>query len=104
MCDCSRFIRRAAIIVLATTPFTGIAEARAPGALICGERNLLTQVLDGREQRRQRAIGVTARGELLELYMAVDGTWAILSTTGDGGACIIDDGTAGEAIPSEPNA
>jgi hypothetical protein len=36
--------------------------------------------------------------------MAMDGSWAILSTTADGGACIIDDGTAGDAIPSDPKA
>lgn len=97
--------RRLAIILLASVPFGGVAEAfTAPEALICADRHLLTQVLGGREQRRQRAIGVTARGELLELYMARDGSWSILSTTADGGACIIEDGTAGEAIPSNPNA
>jgi hypothetical protein len=61
-------------------------------------------VLDGRDQQRLRSMGVTAGGELLELYMAVDGSWAILSTAADGGACIIEDGKAGEAIPTNPNA
>jgi len=101
----SPFILGTATLLVACTPALASEVASpASGALICGERHLLAQVLDGREQRRQRAIGVTARGELLELYMAVDGSWAILSTTSDGGACIIEDGKAEDTIPSQPNA
>ena len=45
-------------------------------------------------------MGMTAKGELLELYVAGDGAWSILMTGLDGGgACIVADGAAGEAIP-----
>lgn len=68
-------------------------------ATVCADSELLVQVLDGRDQERQRSMGMTAQGELLELYVAGDGAWSILMTGLDGGACIVADGDAGEAIP-----
>jgi hypothetical protein len=66
---------------------------------VCGETDLLVRLLHGQDQERQRSMGMTARGELLELYVARDGSWTILMTGLDGGACIVKDGDAGEAIP-----
>ena len=68
---------------------------------VCGDTELLVQVLDGRDQERQRSMGMTAKGELLELYVAGDGAWSILMTGLDGGgACIVADGAAGKRFPT----
>jgi hypothetical protein len=75
------------------------ANGASGSSTVCGETDLLVQVLDGRDQERQRSIGMTAKGELLELYVAGDGTWSVLMTGLDGGACIVAEGDAEEAIP-----
>jgi hypothetical protein len=96
-------MRRLLCAALAISASTTAALA-SPEAMICADRQLLDRVLVGRDQTWQRAIGMTTRGELLELYMAVDGNWTILSTARDGGACIVENGRAGEAVPIVPNA
>ncbi len=77
---------------------TGASGAWA-SSTVCGETDLLVRLLHGQDQERQRSMGMTARGELLELYVARDGTWTILMTGLDGGACIVDDGDTDEAVP-----
>jgi hypothetical protein len=84
-----------AVVALGVTAATGASGS----ATVCGDTELLVQVLDGREQERQRSMGMTAKGELLELYVAADGAWSILMTGLDGGACIVADGDAEDAIP-----
>ena len=82
----------------------GMASETAVAAMICADHALLAEVLDARQQERQRAIGFTNRGELLELYAGVDGRWTVLMTGADGGACIVEDGEAWEAVPASPGA
>jgi hypothetical protein len=84
-----------AVAALGVTAATGASGS----STVCGDTDLLVQVLDGRDQERQRSMGMTAKGELLELYVAGDGTWSILMTGLDGGSCIVADGDAEEAIP-----
>lgn len=76
-----------------------LASDAMASSTVCGDTKLLLQVLDGREQERQRSMGMTANGELLELYLARDGTWSVLMMGLDGGACIVADGDPKEAIP-----
>jgi hypothetical protein len=83
------------VAALGVTAATGASGS----STVCGDAQLLVQVLDGRDQERQRSMGMTAKGELLELYVAGDGAWSILMTGPDGGACIVADGHAEEAIP-----
>jgi hypothetical protein len=91
----SRPLLKFAIAVLGVAAATNASAS----ATVCGEAELLVEVLDGRDQERQRSMGMTAKGELLELYVAVDGTWSVLMTGLDGGACIVADGDAEESIP-----
>jgi len=76
-----------------------MAGEASASSTFCGETGLLVQVLHGQDQERQRSMGMTAKGELLELYVARDGSWTILMTGLDGGACIVKEGDAGEPIP-----
>jgi hypothetical protein len=88
------------LLKFAVAVFGMTAATEALGSsTLCGESELLIQVLDGRDQERQRSMGMTAKGELLELYVAGDGGWSILMTGLDGGACIVADGDAAEPIP-----
>lgn len=86
---------RFAIVALGLT----MASGASASSTVCGETDLLVQLLHGQDQERQRSMGMTAQGELLELYVARDGSWTILMTGLDGGACIVKDGDAGEPIP-----
>lgn len=80
-----------------------LAAATGASAMVCGKHDILIEALDRQYQERQRSLGLTRDGVLIEVYASEQGTWTILLTTPDGAACILADGEAWEeALPLGP--
>ena len=78
--------------------------AGSASAMVCGEHQMLVNLLDERYQERQRSLGVTNDGDLMEVYASDGGEWTILATMADGGACIVAEGNSWDRIPDRPKA
>lgn len=81
-----------------------VATARAqPPRVPCGERAaLLFHLLDGYSEKPV-AMGLDARGRVLEVLAAPSGTWSLLVTRPGGPTCLVMSGEGWEAIaPSDP--
>lgn len=75
---------------------TVLVTATGASAMVCGKHDILIEALDRQYQERQRSLGLTGNGALIEVYASEEGTWTILLTTPDGAACILADGEAWE--------
>lgn len=83
------FRRVSAVVFL--TAATMISAARASGPVPrfpCGPHDEVIAYL-GRYEERQIAMGLTAQGTLLEIFLAASGTWSIVITRADGASCVV---------------
>jgi hypothetical protein len=65
----------------------------------CGPREAVVERLHVAFQERRRAAGITADGNLLEVFAADTGSWTAVVTRPGGPACIV---AAGENWQTEP--
>lgn len=89
-----RFLFLAGWVLLSTS---------SASAMVCGQHKVLAEALELQYQERQRALGLSRSGALIEVYASEGGTWTVLLITPDGIACILTDGEAWqEALPDGP--
>ena len=88
---------------LLTAMMLGMTAGSA-SAMVCGEHQMLVTLLDQRYQERQRSLGMTSDGDLMEVYVSDSGSWTILARMPDGGACIVAKGEPWDRIPDRPEA
>lgn len=80
-----------------------LSSVSGASATVCGQHKVLVEALGLQYQERQRALGLSRSGALIEIYASEEGTWTILLITPDGAACILTDGEAWqEALPDGP--
>ncbi len=78
----------AAIIVA-----TGLATASsAPAQTQCSSRSDLVQQLEAQYGERPAALGQVDQQSVVEIFVSETGTWTILVSGTDGGACILATG------------
>ena len=70
----------------------------------CGPHADVVAFLSGKYSERRIMMGLTANGQVLELYAADSGTWTVVVSAPDGRACLIASGTDADVVPAErPN-
>ena len=97
---CGRPVAIAAALLFATT-LTEVTQAqqRVP----CGDRTAIMDHLADTYAEKLVAMGLDARGRVLEVTAADGGTWTMFVTTPGGLTCLIASGVAWEEIKlSEP--
>ena len=87
-------MRNVTTVLVATTIVAVGGEAAA--AAVCGEREMMTQRLAQQYQEHSDSMGLTADGNLLEVYSSDDGTWTVLLVNPKGVACVLAAGEAWE--------
>jgi hypothetical protein len=79
-----------ATLVVATLPFV---PAYAQGINRCGLRTGVVAALEQRHQEAQTALGLTAKGNLMEVFASPSGSWTIIQTSPHGVSCVVAAGT-----------
>ena len=79
-----------ATLVVAALPF---APASAQGISYCGLRAGVVAGLERRHQEVQTALGLTAKGNLIEVFASPSGSWTIIRTSPRGVSCIMAAGS-----------
>jgi hypothetical protein len=70
-----------------------VASADASAKEVCDTRDTFVQVLDERYQETLAASGLDEnKGVLVELFLADDGSWTLLSTNPAGESCYVASG------------
>lgn len=68
----------------------------------CGTHAAVTRWLAGNFAEKPLARGVQGDGQLLEIYIAKEGsTWTVVVTDPSGASCIVTEGTSFELLPQE---
>jgi hypothetical protein len=93
-------------IVLVTTlsqmwSTLGQAQPQGPlGAPTCDRHGRLAEMLGQKFTEQPTGLGLQSNGQVLELFVANDGTsWTIVVTRPDGWSCIVAVGEHWEAVP-----
>ena len=76
------------VLFYGTVLFSSPAQAQ----LMCGPHADVTGKLSALYDERQTAIGMARNGQLLEIFVADDGTWTILLSRPDGVTCLMISG------------
>lgn len=79
-----------AALSIAALPFT---PASAQGISRCGLRAGVVAGLEHHYQEAQTALGLTAKGSLIELFVSPSGSWTIIQTSPQGMSCIMAAGS-----------
>jgi hypothetical protein len=76
----------------------GVAPTHAQAIMQvpCGKRDDLIKLLGSKYQEKLANTGVTAVGQLVEVYVSEKGTWTVLSSQPTGISCILAAGSAWE--------
>jgi hypothetical protein len=98
--------KTAAAVSLGAALFLAQMAGPAPAgsqAFQCGARAMIVGHLADTYQEAPVAIGVSARGQLLEIFASPDGaTWTILMTTADKISCAVAAGRDLQVIAAPP--
>jgi hypothetical protein len=81
----------------AATFISTIAVAQGP--VPCAPRPQVVQELDEIFHESQVAVGLTANGEMLELFASPTRSWTLLATRPDGITCVVVFGSGLETMP-----
>ncbi len=87
---------------LAAVPAAPIAVPRPPPVqpTVCRPRNDVLALLATKYGEAQVAVGVTTRGNLVEVLTTSDGrTWTIILTTPQGLSCLVASGEGWRVVP-----
>lgn len=82
------------LMVLLAQPANAVAQVVA-----CATHADVSAALKKRFGEEAVVIGITSRGELIELYSSPKGTWTVVLTSTAGLSCIFSEGTDLEFIP-----
>ena len=77
----------AALTAAAVAPTTTSAQT-----LTCGERQAILNTLKDRYSEGRTAFGITADGQLLEVFSGPSGSWTLLMTRPGGKSCLMSSG------------
>jgi len=86
------------LISVACTLALEALPARAQGPP-CAPRASIVDTLGNRYQENLRAIGLTSRLTVLEIYVSDRGTWTALVSNPQGMSCVVAAGEAWQEIP-----
>ncbi|MDP6343562.1 MAG: hypothetical protein QF578_19195 [Alphaproteobacteria bacterium] len=75
-----------------------LLSAPVAAQAVCGERDRLLAHLRKTHGERPIAMGLTARGRMVEVLASDGGGWSIIVTDPNGGACLMATGEAWEAV------
>ena len=83
------------LIVLAALSVAALPIAKASGQGIsrCGQRAGVVAGLERHYQEAQTALGLTAKGSLIELFVSPSGSWTIIQTSPQGMSCVMAAGS-----------
>ena len=68
----------------------------------CDERAKVVGRLAKTFAENQKSIGITADGNILEVFASRDGSWTVLLTFPDGMACLVEHGEEWQNAPPRP--
>lgn len=57
--------------------------------LVCGERKGIIETLNDIYHEQLTGAGITATGDLMEMYTSPNGSWTALVTTPGGASCVL---------------
>ena len=77
------------------------AEQAQQAQQVCGERATLMLHLEQKFSEQPIAMGLTARGAVLEVLTSPSGTWTFLVTEPSGRTCMVASGKSWETLPME---
>jgi hypothetical protein len=67
----------------------------------CADREQVVSQLEQRFEEARRAFGLSASGELLEIFASPSGTWSVLLTAPSGPTCLVASGSEWNSFPAE---
>lgn len=89
---------RMAMAILAAAAL--MAAASSASAAVCGDREGILSRFADTYQEEPAIIGLTERGDLIEILRAPSGTWTLIATRPVGTTCIVMAGEALELLPA----
>ena len=79
-----------------------VAPTSASAQIVsCGERQVILNTLKDRYREGRTAFGITADGQLLEVFSAPSGSWTLLMTRPGGKSCLMSSGDGWRHITEE---
>ena len=92
---------RSIIIALGVTIIAFQADPVA-AQQVCGERATLMTHLEQKFSEQPIAMGLTAKGAVLEVLTSPSGSWTFLVTEPSGRTCMVASGENWESLPIRP--
>jgi len=80
----------------------GSAADAAAQQVMCRDRAEVVEMLSSRFDEAPRFMGMNARGQVLEVWLAPDGSWTAVVSTPGGRSCIVAAGFGGDLLPPRP--
>lgn len=77
-----------------------LVPSAAWGQLACSERGEVVRSIERDLKQHRHALGVTASGNVVEVYRTHTGAWTMLLNLPDGRACLLGTGEAWQNVDS----
>ncbi|MBT5265277.1 MAG: hypothetical protein HOL85_10615 [Rhodospirillaceae bacterium] len=81
-----------AVLVVSLTASLAASQVEAQTRMACAERASLMDHLSKNYNEKPNALGLDARGNMVELFNSSNGTWTIVVTIPGGPTCILASG------------
>ena len=81
------------VLLALTIAILAPSSVAAQGIGRCGLRAGVVAGLEQRYQEEQTALGLTAKGDLIEVFVGPSGSWTIIQTSPRGMSCIMATGS-----------
>lgn len=92
-----------AVVALVLTSQVTLSSVGHTQQVPCGERDSILKQLNGTYDEKQVAAGVTADGQLLEVFAGTSGSWTVLITHPGGPTCVATSGDGWRQIKPASN-
>jgi hypothetical protein len=105
--DRGLFVAHLPVFAMAAAALLAVMVAAGPAtaqSAACGPRPAVIQKVTEEFGETRALIGLTARGEVLELYSTIEGQWTLIATRPDGISCVIAIGSELEITPPAASA
>ncbi len=90
------------IVVAIGVALTAFVAVPAQAEQVCGERAQLMLHLEQQFSEQPIAMGLTAKGAVLEVLTSPSGSWTFLVTEPSGRTCMVASGENWESLPIRP--
>ena len=70
----------------------------ADAQVLCADRQAIVDQLGAQHGEKLAGIGLTANGQVLELFAAPSGNWTIIMTRPDGASCLMSVGEGWQSV------